>query len=304
MNNKRLAYLYLIITTSAWGSLYVVSKFVLASIPPVTVLFFRYLIAAVVLLGILKINKRDVIEKKDYKYIFLIGFFGYFISIGAQMIGTKLANASIASLINSMNPVFIIAFAVPILKEKITLNKVVAVIASVLGAYIIIGGAGKGGALLGIAFSIVSVISWSLMSVMVRRITQKYDAITVTTYAIIVAMIFSAPASIFELMNTSHGEIFTMTNLICLLYMGIICTGLSHLLWNKSLSMIEAGKCSLFYPVQPMVSVFLGFIFLGESINARFIIGALLIISGIVFSMFAGNENKNENDNEKTEQAS
>lgn len=304
MNNKRLAYLYLIITTSAWGSLYVVSKFVLSSIPPVTVLFFRYLIASVVLLGILKFNKRDIVEKKDYKYIFLIGFFGYFISIGAQMIGTKLANASIASLINSMNPVFIIAFAVPILKEKITLNKVVAVIASVLGAYIIIGGAGKGGALLGIAFSIISVISWSLMSVIVRRITQKYDAITVTTYAIIIAMIFSLPASIFELMNTSHGKLFTMTNLICLLYMGVICTGLSHLLWNKSLSMIEAGKCSLFYPVQPMVSVFLGFVFLGESINVRFIIGALLIISGIMFSMFAGNENKSNSHNEKTEQAS
>lgn len=304
MKNKRLAYLYLIITTSAWGSLYVVSKFVLASIPPVTVLFFRYLIATVLLLGILKINKRDVIEKKDYKYIFFIGFMGYFISISAQMIGTKLANASTASLINSMNPVFIIAFAVPILKEKITLNKVVAVIASVAGAYIIIGGAGKSGALLGIAFSIISVIAWSLMSVMVRRITQKYDAITVTTYAIIIAMIFSAPASAIELMNTSHGKIFTVPNLICLLYMGIICTGISHLLWNKSLSMIEAGKCSLFYPVQPMVSVFLGFVFLGESINTRFIIGALLIISGIIFSIFAGNENKVESDNEETEQVS
>ena len=46
-NGKKIAYLFLIITTSAWESLYAAGKFVLKSIPPITVLFFRYLIASI-----------------------------------------------------------------------------------------------------------------------------------------------------------------------------------------------------------------------------------------------------------------
>ncbi|MCR3758099.1 EamA family transporter [Clostridium felsineum] len=302
MDNKKLAYLFLVITTSSWGSLYVVSKFVLNTMPPITVLFFRYVIAAIVLFIILKRRKKDKIAKEDYKYIFCIGFIGYFVSIAAQMIGTKLANASTASIINAMNPVFIIMFAVPILKEKVTINKVIAVAASIVGAYIIVGG-GKGGALLGILFSVISVIMWSLMSVLVRRVTQKYDAVTITTYAIIIAMIFSLPASIVELSTTKHIA-FTAINIVCLFYMGIICTAIPHLLWNKSLSMIEAGKCSLFYPLQPVVAAFLGFVFLGEIINRRFIIGSVLIISGILFSIFSDNKNLKRNNNKEVKKVS
>jgi drug/metabolite transporter (DMT)-like permease len=68
--------------------------------------------------------------------------------------------------------------------------------------------------------------------------------------------------------------------------MGVFCTALAYYLWNRSLSMIEAGKCGLFYPMQPMVSAFLGWMFLGEEITQRFVIGAALIISGVMFSIF------------------
>jgi drug/metabolite transporter (DMT)-like permease len=292
MSNKNKAYIYLILTVSAWGSLYVASKFVLNSIPPITVLFLRYLISSLILLGITKMRPKVVIEKSDYKYIIFMGVVGYFMAISAQMIGTKLANASIASLINSMNPVFVIIFAVPALKEKITYSKVIAIVASVIGAYVIIGHSNASGETLGIIFSIFSVAMWSLMTVLARKVTQKYDAITITTYAIIIAAICTFPTSIIEVVNVSHGEIFSMSNMVWILYIGIFCTAIPHLLWNKSLSLIEAGECSLFYPVQPIVSAILGSIFLGEHIGKSFILGAALIIGGILFSILNGYNKK------------
>lgn len=89
MPNKKMAYLYLTITLCAWGSLYVVSKFVLGKVPIFTVLFLRYLISGITLLFVLKRKKVSKIEKQDYKYIFIIGFIGYFISIGAQLLVKK-----------------------------------------------------------------------------------------------------------------------------------------------------------------------------------------------------------------------
>jgi drug/metabolite transporter (DMT)-like permease len=289
-NDKRLAYLYLVITTSAWGSLYVASKYALASIPPLTLLFLRYLISTAALFAVLKARKKTVFERSDIKYLFFVGLVGYTLSIGAQMMGMKLASASVASLINALNPVCIILFAMPILKERITAPKIVALASSVIGAYVILGGSTSGANTLGIVFSLISVALWSLMSVVMRRITQKYDPIAVTAYGIAIAMVATLPASIAELATTPHGAIFTLPNLACVLYMSLVCTALAHFLWNKSLSMMEAGRCSLFYPLQPLVATALGALLLGERVTASFVAGGALIICGVLIGVFAGTD--------------
>ena len=181
-----------------------------------------------------------------------------------------------------------ILLAVPILKEKITIRKVIALAAALGGTYIIIGGVKGNGAIAGVILSGVSVLLWSLVSVFVRRVTKKYDPIIVTAWAFFVAMAFSFPASIVELSIVPHGRIFTVENILSLLYVGIVCTTLTHFLWNKSLSLIEAGKCSLFYPIQPLVAVLLGWAVLGEKISPAFIAGAILIVAGILFSIVSG----------------
>ena len=285
MTNKKIAYLYLLITFFAWGSLYVVSKFVLGKIPPITILLLRYLIAGTVLLFIIaQKNNRPKIERHDFKYIFLIGFVGYFLSVGSQLLGIKFSNASVASLINSMNPVTITIFAAILLNEKLTAKKIVCVALAIIGVYSIIGGLNGDGQILGIIFSIISVVLWSLVSVIVRRITQKYGAFIITTYSLIVAAICIIPFSVCELIVTPNVQ-FNFSVIASLLYMGVICTALAYVLWNESLSVLEAGTCSLFYPVQPMVSVLLGCIFLGENITLNFVFGALLIICGVLLNI-------------------
>lgn len=283
MENKKIAYLYLVITFCAWGSLYVVSKFVLGKVPVVTVLCLRYFIAGITLFFINNNRKEKKIEQKDIKYVLLIGFAGYFLSVGAQLLGIKLSDASMASLVNSMNPITIMIFAAIILKEKLTVKKVICVILALIGVYIIIGDVKGNGQILGILFSIFSVILWSFVSVIVRRITQKYAASIITTYCMFIATACTLPFSIIELITTSNIQ-FDWLVIISLLYMGVICTALAYVFWNKSLSLIEAGTCSLFYPVQPMVSVILGMIFLGEQININFIFGAALIIGGALLA--------------------
>lgn len=290
MNQKLLGYLYVIITMSAWGSTYVVSKFILGSVPPFTLLLLRYIVAAVVLYIIMMKKGLSKIERQDYKYIFIIGFVGYFIGVGAQFVGTQLSNASMASLINSTNPIFIILFAVPILKEKITINKIISILAAMIGVYIIIGGVQGGSMLIGILACILAVSMWSLMSVVSKRATEKYNALTVTTYSIIVAICFTLPISIYELFTMPNIKLLEPAVILSALYLGVICTALAFVLWSKSLSMMEAGICSLFYPVQPMVSVLLGWIFLKEKMNMSFFVGATLIIAGVMFSILGGNK--------------
>lgn len=189
-------------------------------------------------------------------------------------------------------------FAAIILKEKLTLKKIICIILAIVGVHTIIGGSNEGGQVIGILISLFAVISWSLISVIVRRVTQKYDPIQITTYGIIIAAVSTLPFSIGEFIMTPNIQL-DWTVVLSLIYIGVVCTALAHFLWNKSLSMIEAGACSLFYPVQPMMSVFLGWMFLGENINVNFVIGAILIIGGVVFSVIGKKEEIVKNESEE-----
>ena len=188
---------------------------------------------------------------------------GYVLSIGLQQYGTKLAGASLASLINCMNPIAICFLAVLLLHERMTMKKVVCIVSAVAGAVCIVGRDAGGGHILGIALSLGSVLTWSALSVFMRSFSQKYDALTVTTCGIYV-----------------------------LFYVAIFCTTIPHSLWNYCLSRAEASTCSLFYPIQPLTSMVLGVLLLNEHMTVGFIAGAVLIVFGVLYSTLGKEKNR------------
>ena len=56
------------------------------------------------------------------------------------------------------------------------------------------------------------------------------------------------------------------------------------MMWNFCLAHQEAGHCAAFYPVQPMVSMLLGVVLLGEKITPSFLLGSALIIFSVVLN--------------------
>ena len=102
---RNAGYLYLLITFFCWGSIYVVSKYALAVMGPVTVSFCRYLVSVVCLYGILKWKGgHKKIAREHWLYLLILGGLGYFAAIILQLGGTALLSGSLASLINSLNP--------------------------------------------------------------------------------------------------------------------------------------------------------------------------------------------------------
>lgn len=279
-NNKAVAYGLLVLTFFVWGSIYVASKYAMGSLPPVAIAGGRYAIAAVALLPFyLKSGQR--VEKEDIKYFFLIGGVGYFASMTANALGIKLAGASTASLINSLNPVAISAMAAWILREKIQPKTIVCLGLSVAGALIITWGTAAGGEL-GIVFSSLSVLLWAVASVIMRRLGGKYNAVTVTFLSALVSLVFYIPAGAADIIMNRDWISLAPGAVAAVVYMGLFGTGLGGALWAKCLSMLEAGTCSLFYPLQVIFSAILGALFLQEQFTLAFFAGAVCICCSIL----------------------
>ncbi len=293
--DKVKAYGGLILTFVIWGSLYVVSGIVLQALPTFTVAEVRFVIAFC-FLSVLSIGEKKkeqetgkkTAEKIDgtcWKYIIILGLFGYTISVDMQLLGTRIAGSTLASLINALNPVTITLLAAVYLKEILTKAKVIGIGVSVIGVYLIVGN-GADIRISGVLLSLSAVLIWSMVSVVTRKGLSKYPPLLITRYGIGIAAICNAFFALAELVFTKPALVISPIVILGLLYMGVFCTGISYILWNASLKVLPASNCSAFYPVQPLTSAVLGVICFHEVITKQFVIGAICIACGILICFF------------------
>jgi drug/metabolite transporter (DMT)-like permease len=114
--------------------------------------------------------------------------------------------------------------------------------------------------------------------------TVTYTSLTVTFWANVFGVIFTAPISIWEYWHHPFAVPQSPWIWIGIFYIGIISTALAFYLWNKGFEYIDAATGSLFFFVQPVVGSLLGAFILGEKLSWHFYLGALLIAGGIYLS--------------------
>ena len=269
-----------------WGSLYVVSKVALRTIPPVTLLLLRYLVAVPTLFGLLRLRGAlRPLRREDAPTVLAIGMTGYFFSFCLQMLGISRLAGSVSSLLGAMNPIFIPILAAIFLGERLTLRKVLCVAVSMTGVVVIVGVGGTADPL-GVLLMLASVFLWSSASIIIRRLGGRYDPMQIAMMAIACAILPTGIWSALELQSSAAA--FPLASVLAVLFMGTIGTAAPHSLWNYCLSRMDASFCSMFYPLQPLVAATLGVIFLGERITPSYVLGALIICCGIVAAVATG----------------
>ncbi|WP_018781786.1 DMT family transporter [Bacillus sp. 95MFCvi2.1] len=291
MKQTILGAICLSLAASIWGGMYVVSKYVLDFIPPLTLVWLRFIIAFVVLYMILKTTKRKQkttiqINKKDWLLFAWIGFIGYFVSITCQFVGTKLSDAHTSSLVTSATPAFMVVFATLILKENLTTRRILSTVLATLGVTIVIGwDIEVGSYFIGTIILVGAAITWALLSIYVKIASQQFSSLVITTYAIFFSLFFITPCMIWELQSNPIGDLNT-TIILGILYLGIISTAGAFFLWNKGLELMDASIGSLFFFFQPIVGSLLGWLLLNETLNRNFFIGGALIIFSVIIATF------------------
>ncbi|WP_446897948.1 DMT family transporter [Clostridium sp. LBM24168] len=294
MGSKLIGFVCLFFASSIWGGMYVVSKYILKFIPPITLVWIRYLIACVILFLALIVVKHykgnySKMRRKDWLLVIWIGFIGYFVSIVFQFIGTSLSDAHTGSLITTSSPVFVVLFAKFILGESFTGRKIISLFLSVIGVVVIIGFDHTGeDHLFGSIILVGAAVTWALLSVYVKIASRYMDSITITAYAMLFALVFTTPFMISE----NNNFMLILNNrkiLLGIIYLGIVSTAGAFFLWNKGIGMVEAGTGSLFLFFQPITGSFLGWLCLSEQLASSFFIGGILII----FAVIIASQNKN-----------
>lgn len=284
MKNTLLGSIYLALAASIWGGMYVVVKVVVAAIPPLELVWIRYVIAilALVIIGLIK-RQSWRINKRHIPLIVAIGVIGNAISIVTQEYGTMLSSAQMGAIITSSTPAFMVIFARLILKEKLNMKKGISICLATIGVLLIVGnGHINMSSQLGGISLLMAALTWALMSILIKRVPNSYSPVVITTYSILVAILVLTPFVYKGLGEIHISKLTDPTIGGGLLYLGIVSTALAFILWNRGLQLLNASSGGLFFFFQPLVGTLLGWLLLGESIGGTFWIGSFLILSGVL----------------------
>lgn len=283
LKNQFWGALSLSLAASIWGSLYVISKYVMDYVPPFTLLWLRYVIAGVVLSVLLLATRQYKVKRQDILLLVWIGFIGYFVSVGTQFVGTKLTDAHTGALITASSPVFTVLLAHFLLQESIDIRKMLALGLSMLGIVLVVGyGRSDTSSWSGSLVLLLTAITWAVFSIYVKKASARYTSLTITTYAILFAIVFTTPVAIWEIQSQSVNLFANPIVWLGTLYIGFISTALAFFLWNKGMDLMEAGAGSLFLCFQPIIGSLLGYLWLHEQLSLSVLIGAALIVAGLI----------------------
>lgn len=283
-NTRSIALIEAALVTTIWGSSFILVKLALPSLGPLTIAAFRYFLAFLLLLPFAYRRNRTVdriISKRLWIRLGLIGFSAYAIGNGALFLGLEHLPATTVSFLMSISPIFILFAGVFWLKEIPTRFQMVGVVVVLLGSFLFFLPGLSPGEPLGIAIVLFGMIGFTVFGILGREVARdrQIDTLTLTTYP----LGFGGGVLVIAALLIEGIPEFTIFSLTIVLILAVVNTAAGYLLYNHSLQTLTALEMNIILNLAPLVTLFLAYYILGETIESIQFIGMLLMIIGVAF---------------------
>lgn len=250
----------------------------------VTVLFFRFLIASVILAGILRYRKVELkVSRKLFGRLAYVGIAGYAATCITLFVSYNYISTGLAMTLHFIYPAVVAILSFFIFKEKMPVLKIIALVISIIGVYILAGNVDSSVDLKGIALAISSGVLYSLYTIEIGKAElMAIDGLLITFY-----VSFLSAVAIFIFGTATGNLMFTLQlpAVLGILALALVCTVFGILAYNKSIQLIGPTYAAVFSTVAPITSVILGIIIFDENLSLSAAIGSIMIISSVfIFS--------------------
>ncbi len=293
-SNKRIFGIFLVIFASiCWGSsgIFIFNIVEKGGLSAVGLAFWRDLVSSLVLLvGLLVVNPKLLrVKKADLPWligmgVISIGIFHIFWNIAVLRLG-----ASLATVIQSNAPIFVTFMAWVFFKEQLSVRKILAMIAAVGGTVLAAGIIGNWDLQIDSAaiwIGLGSAFTYGTLSLFGKKLVGEYNSWTITFYIFLIGTltIFLFQGGRPDPWPVGSGILPWMLGFV------LMSTILGFGLYTKALSLLPASVAAIISTAEILSASILSAIFLGERLEIWQILGAALIIMGVV--LVSLNKNK------------
>lgn len=265
-----------------WGIDFIAIEYMMRFMPPAIFTLCRLIISVVILIVACFIFRGGLhIAKEDMLRVFIAGGIGMSFYFTVENLGTGLTSASFSSLIMATVPVFGMIGDRLVYGNKITPLKVVCVIVSILGVYLLVSGEPMGINTVGLIAMFAAAILWTLYILCTKSLFDKYDLLTLLTGLFISGLIVQIPLTVIS-QCVSHAPInFTPMGILVTIITAIVCIIIGEFGYVYAVGHLTPTVVSAFENVLPVSAVVLSIFIFGKMLTGMQIVGAILIMASV-----------------------
>ncbi|HLR52608.1 MAG TPA: DMT family transporter [Candidatus Avamphibacillus sp.] len=279
------AYSWLIFCVIVWGSNFVFGKILVQDFSPTLLTSLRLFFIVLLLAGIATYQKDfKRLNKKDLITVSLLGIIGVFINQWTFFVGLETADPTTSALILATTPILTGFLAAVFLKEKWSLRMLFGSIFAIIGIYFVVAKGSLSSLTIdkGLFWIVLTMVTFSIMIIITRVLSQRLDPLTITIYSNIVGFIVSIPFVF--ILDTPLRISMNIPDWIFLIGTAIVVHGIATLIWNNNIRYVDASKASILSNLEPFVAMIMGVMLLSKPITGVEIVGSLFIVGGVLLS--------------------
>lgn len=281
------SYLWLTLCVVVWGSNFVFGKMLVQDFSPSLLTSLRLLFIVIFLLGLSFYKKHfKRVNRSEFISIIVLGVIGVFINQWSFFVGLETADPTTSALILATTPILTGFLAAVFLKEKLTMRMLLGSIVAMIGIYFVVAKGDLSSVYFekGLMWIVITMVTFAIMIVMTRVLSQKVDSLTITLYSNVVGFFMSIPFAFFAdpLVRISTNSY------VWLLLIGtaVLVHGIATLIWNNNIRHVDASKASILSNLEPFVAMIMGFVLLYKPVAGVELLGSLFIVGGVLLSTY------------------
>ena len=283
--------LALVICHCIAGTASVLMRYFVGILEPVEIAFMRYLLGGLLVLPLYFIFRSSNLTKNLFFRSIALGilFFGIFPFLFAEAF--IYTSAARGALVLATMPIWTMIIGKTIGNEKVSLLSLSAVLLVLFGLFVSLSDklfltTDEAVTFKGELIMLITAICGAVYATFSKPVLKQIPATTMSPIAMLAGCFFLMPFAV----NNNVGEhviALTESQLWLVVYIGIATGGIAFFLFNWVLTRTTATFSTLFVTLNPIVAIFLGYLFLGEAINTNFIVGVLIVFSGLGLAVYS-----------------
>jgi drug/metabolite transporter (DMT)-like permease len=280
-----------IAATLIWSGNFIVARGVNGKILPVSLAYYRWLTAALVMapFAFTAFKKEITAIAKSWKYLLLISLTGIaFFNTFIYIAGRYVPAINLALIATTSSPVMSAILAAIFLKEKMSWLSITGLLICICGIVLLLS-KGSWDTLMNFRFSkgdwwtLLAALMFAVYNIMAKRKPAGISppAFLFTIFALGTLMLLPA----FAWQATHAPAPAWNSNLVwVILYLGIGASVIAYLCWNAAIKRLGAARTALFGNLIPIFSTLEAVMILKEDIRPIHIASGLLVISGLIIA--------------------
>src|SRR5439155_15438562 len=251
---------------------------------------------ASVLLGILLLRLRPrgqrLPPRSAWRKIFFLSFVAVPINQGFFLYGLQLSTAAHAALLYTLTPLFVLLLAQALIGEFPGWRTVLGSALALIGTLFVLLQRGldlSRGPLFGDLLLLVAVVAWSIYTAEGRELVAQFGALPTIAWTLIGGTILYLPLGAGSLLapanraDIAHASREAWWGVV---YLCVVTSVIAYLLWYFALKHLAAARVAVFTNLQPLATALLAHLFFGEQITLAFLLGACVVIAGVLLAQW------------------